>query len=114
MAGLSNGEAKREVMALMKDIDIYLADGHSRKSIYEKFKSEGHIECGYVIFCRWINKLSNTHPHTIKHTTLPVSEQKPEPKTVPKQTKKIPSADQTSAEPSGVRVAKTIMPKLDI
>lgn len=103
------GQARVEVTALMPEIDLFRADNHSRMTIYEMFKEQKKVTCGFSTFCRWIDRLSDEHPTKVKNSPLPVSEPKPEPKIIPKQTKKQPSADNPSAARSGLLVARPQM-----
>lgn len=61
-AKLEWGEAKREVIALMPEIDTLLADGHTRKSAYNTFVRDNRISCNYRTFCRWLDRYSDEHP----------------------------------------------------
>ncbi|NVK20564.1 MAG: hypothetical protein HWE30_17870 [Methylocystaceae bacterium] len=99
MTNLSYGEAKREVLALMKDIDVYLADGHTKNSIYEMYKAQGKITCKKAAFYRWVDRLSDQHPREVKNKTLPTAEKAVEASPVkieePRPTPTAPSEKET-------------------
>jgi hypothetical protein len=99
------GNARVEVTALMPEIDIFLADNHSRTTIFKMLKDQGKLSCGFSTFCRWVDRLSDEHPRPAKKS-LP-SVQEPADQSPPIKKETSPSSE----EKKGKNVLRVIRKK---
>ncbi len=102
--GCSNGQARREVIAVLDEISEYRAQGYTILDTHIALKGKGSISCQKTAFYKWVRHFETCDPETFPSRTTHSTLLDVEPKS-PKRSEEV-------SESSATATSKIVKPQL--